>query len=169
MIVARNERVLRLLQEQFAKRTVTKRYEAVLDGTPALADGMPTKPDATDDRQWLTVSSDRRRGTISLPLSADITDRPRQCVDFDHGKPSLTATDGHHTLVSLWPRTGRTHQLRLHCAHRLGLGTPIVGDPLYGRTSQSGRMMLHAAEISLHHPVTGAPLHFLSPSGFSLK
>ena len=174
MIVARNERVLRLLQEQFAKRTVTKRYEAVLDGTPALADGTPTKPDAADDRQWLTVASDRRSGTISLPLSADITDRPRQCVDFDHGKPSLTdfsitATDGHHTLVSLWPRTGRTHQLRLHCAHRLGLGTPIVGDPLYGRTSQAGRMMLHAAEISLHHPVTGAPLHFLSPSGFSLK
>ena len=174
MIVARNERVLRLLQEQFAKRTVTKRYEAVLDGTPALADGTPTKPDAADDRQWLTVASDRRSGTISLPLSADITDRPRQCVDFDHGKPSLTdfsitATDGPHTLVSLWPRTGRTHQLRLHCAHRLGLGTPIVGDPLYGRTSQAGRMMLHAAEISLHHPVTGAPLHFLSPSGFSLK
>ena len=174
MIVARNERVLRLLQEQFAKRTVTKRYEAVLDGTPALADGTPTKHDGTDDRQWLTVASDHRSGTISLPLSADITDRPRQCVDFDHGKPSLTdfsitATDGHHTLVSLWPRTGRTHQLRLHCAHRLGLGTPIVGDPLYGRTSQAGRMMLHAAEISLHHPVTGSPLHFLSPSGFSLK
>lgn len=174
MIVARNERVLRLLQEQFAKRTVTKRYEAVLDGTPALADGTPTKPDAADDRQWLTVASDRRSGTISLPLSADITDRPRQCVDFDHGKPSLTdfsitATDVHHTLVSLWPRTGRTHQLRLHCAHRLGLGTPIVGDSLYGRTSQAGRMMLHAAEISLFHPVTGAPLHFLSPSGFSLK
>ena len=174
MIVARSERVLRQLQAQFAARAVTKRYEAVLDGIPALAYDMPTEHDGTDGGPWLTVSSDHRSGTIALPLSADITDRPRQRVDFGHGKPSLTdfsitATDGQRTLVSLWPRTGRTHQLRLHCAHRLGLGTPIVGDPLYGRTSPAGRMMLHAAEISLRHPVTGAPLHFLSPSGFSLK
>lgn len=69
------------------------------------------------------------------------------------------------TLVHLYPKTGRTHQLRVHCAHPLGLACPILGDPLYG-IECADRMYLHAAELTFRHPVTGEPMHFLSPSGF---
>ena len=125
-------------------------------------------------------------GCISLPLIADINDRPRQRVDMEHGKPALTLynivevrvadantavayttkkADKSLTLVHLYPKTGRTHQLRVHCAHPQGLACPILGDPLYG-TERADRMYLHAAELTFRHPVTGEPMHFLSPSGF---
>ena len=127
-------------------------------------------------------------GCISLPLIADINDRPRQRVDMEHGKPALTlynivevrAADANTavayttkkadkglTLVHLYPKTGRTHQLRVHCAHPQGLACPILGDPLYG-TERADRMYLHAAELTFRHPITGEPMHFLSPSGFLL-
>mgnify|MGYP002765710282 CR=1 FL=1 len=125
-------------------------------------------------------------GCISLPLIADINDRPRQRVDMEHGKPALTLynivevraadantavayttkkVDKGRTLIHLYPKTGRTHQLRVHCAHPLGLACPILGDPLYG-IERADRMYLHAAELTFRHPVTGEPMHFLSPSGF---
>ncbi|WP_333578843.1 RluA family pseudouridine synthase, partial [Leyella stercorea] len=125
-------------------------------------------------------------GCISLPLIADINDRPRQRVDMEHGKPALTLynivevraadantavayttkkADKSLTLVHLYPKTGRTHQLRVHCAHPLGLACPILGDPLYG-IERADRMYLHAAELTFRHPITGEPMHFLSPSGF---
>ena len=125
-------------------------------------------------------------GCISLPLIADINDRPRQRVDMEHGKPALTLynivevravdantavayttkkVDKGRTLIHLYPKTGRTHQLRVHCAHPLGLACPILGDPLYGR-ERADRMYLHAAELTFRHPVTGETMHFLSPSGF---
>ena len=125
-------------------------------------------------------------GCISLPLIADINDRPRQRVDMEHGKPALTLynivevravdantavayttkkVDKGRTLVHLYPKTGRTHQLRVHCAHPLGLACPILGDPLYG-TERADRMYLHAAELTFRHPITGETMHFLSPSGF---
>ena len=107
---------------------------------------------------------------ISLPLIADINDRPRQRVDMEHGKPAYTLydikkVDKGRTLIHLYPKTGRTHQLRVHCAHPLGLACPILGDPLYG-TERADRMYLHAAELTFRHPITGEPMHFLSPSGF---
>ena len=125
-------------------------------------------------------------GCISLPLIAGINDRPRQRVDMEHGKPALTLynivevraadantavayttkkVDKGRTLIHLYPKTGRTHQLRVHCAHPLGLACPILGDPLYG-IERADRMYLHAAELTFRHPVTGEPMHFLSPSGF---
>ena len=125
-------------------------------------------------------------GCISLPLIADINDRPRQRVDMEHGKPALTLynivevravdantavayttkkVDKGRTLIHLYPKTGRTHQLRVHCAHPLGLACPILGDPLYG-TERADRMYLHAAELTFRHPITGETMHFLSPSGF---
>ena len=125
-------------------------------------------------------------GCISLPLIADINDRPRQRVDMEHGKPALTLynivevravdantavayttkkVDKGRTLIHLYPKTGRTHQLRVHCAHPLGLACPILGDPLYG-IERADRMYLHAAELTFRHPVTGETMHFLSPSGF---
>ena len=125
-------------------------------------------------------------GCISLPLIADTNDRPRQRVDMEHGKPALTLynivevravdantavayttkkVDKGRTLIHLYPKTGRTHQLRVHCAHPLGLACPILGDPLYG-IERADRMYLHAAELTFRHPITGETMHFLSPSGF---
>ena len=148
MVVARTLEAYHSLQQQFACRTAAKRYEAVLDGVPAL-----------------------QQGTISLPLMPDITDRPRQRVDMEHGKPSVTtyrvvSTQNHRTLVWLYPHTGRTHQLRVHCAHPLGLATPILGDPLYGRGTAAPRMYLNAAELEITHPVTGRRMQWKSESAF---
>lgn len=148
MVVARTLEAYHSLQQQFACRTAAKRYEAVLDGVPAS-----------------------QQGTISLPLMPDITDRPRQRVDMEHGKPSVTtyrvvSTQNHRTLVWLFPHTGRTHQLRVHCAHPLGLATPILGDPLYGRGTAAPRMYLNAAELEITHPVTGRRMQWKSESAF---
>ncbi|MCI7118943.1 MAG: pseudouridine synthase [Prevotella sp.] len=153
------------LQRQFASREVKKRYEAVLDGKPSVLCGAPGS-------KWLSVSHDGREGRISLPLIADIMDRPRQRVDFDNGKTALTdyrierLLPNGGTLVSLYPLTGRTHQLRVHCAHNEGLACPILGDPLYGHGCHTSRMYLHAAMVEFRHPVTGERLRFESASGF---
>ena len=134
LLIAKTEDVFKALQRQFASRRVKKRYVALLDGL---------------------LSSDS--GTISLPLRPDINDRPRQMVDLEHGKPALTRfsvisrADG-RTLVNFYPETGRTHQLRVHAAHHLGLNCSIVGDNLYGKPAE--RLMLHAAEIEFTHPKT---------------
>ena len=148
MVIARTLEAYHSLQQQFACRTAAKRYEAVLDGVPTTSEG-----------------------TISLPLMPDIMDRPRQCVDMEHGKPSVTtyrvvSTQNHRTLVWLFPHTGRTHQLRVHCAHPLGLATPILGDPLYGRGTAAPRMYLNAAELEITHPVTGRRMQWKSESAF---
>lgn len=148
MVVARTLEAYHSLQQQFARRIAAKRYEAVLDGVPAT-----------------------QQGTISLPLMPDIMDRPRQRVDMEHGKPSVTtyrvvSTQNHRTLVWLFPHTGRTHQLRVHCAHPLGLATPILGDPLYGRGTAAPRMYLNAAELEITHPVTGRRMQWKSESAF---
>ena len=150
MVVARTLEAYHSLQQQFACRTAAKRYEAVLDGVPAS-----------------------QQGTISLPLMPDIMDRPRQRVDMQHGKPSVTtyrvvSTQGGRTLVWLYPHTGRTHQLRVHCAHPLGLATPILGDPLYGRGTAAPRMYLHAAQLEIVHPTTGKPMKWTSERTLTL-
>lgn len=144
LVVARTNAAYQHLQRQFAARQVCKRYAALLEGQPHCA----------------------AEGTISLPLSADIMDRPRQRVDTINGKEAVTryrimgTTASGHTLVWLYPHTGRTHQLRVHCAHFQGLGSPILGDPLYGTGMADDRMYLHAAEIDFCHPTTGKQMHF---------
>ena len=102
--------------------------------------------------------------------------RPRQVVDMEHGKRAVTDYEFLSTsltsdlspltsnLVALYPQTGRTHQLRIHCAHPDGLGSPIVGDELYGTKGE--RLMLHAAEIWFTHPMTDTPMHLTSPLPF---
>ncbi len=142
LVVARSENVLRNLHEQFAGRNVRKRYGAVLDG----------------------MADVQKHGFIRLPLSPDQNDRPRQIVDYANGKPAVTEyeikrTEKGKTYIKLFPHTGRTHQLRVHCAHADGLALPIVGDPLYGYPSDS-RLMLHAEQIVFRHPVTGKKLVF---------
>ena len=144
LIVAKTLEIYRNLQEQFVKHQVKKKYLAVLESLDALE-----KLDILD-----------KRGTISLPLRPDPMNRPRQLVDPEHGKRAVTDYEFlSDCLVALWPQTGRTHQLRIHCAHPDGLGRPIVGDELYGTREKGQRLMLHAAEIWFHHPVTGINMH----------
>ena len=136
LLVAYGIDVYKNLQAQFAAREVKKRYAALLDGVP--------------DRP--------RQGVVSLPLSADPLDRPYQKVDREGGKEAVTAyritgVGGGRARIELFPLTGRTHQLRIHCAHADGLGTPIVGDRLYGHPG--GRLCLHAEMLSFMHPVNG--------------
>ena len=102
-------------------------------------------------------------GRISLPLSPDPLDRPYQKVDRADGKEAVTdyrivGRQGARAMVELFPLTGRTHQLRVHCAHADGLGTPIVGDRLYGRGG--GRLCLHAEAVEFRHPATGRQMRF---------
>ena len=195
LVLARTEQAYVVLQRQFASRETVKRYEAVLCGVPKHTTPHSTfrsdvpEPITQNSKLKIQNSSTQPDGcveAISLPLIADINDRPRQRVDMEHGKPALTLynivevraadantavayttkkADKSLTLVHLYPKTGRTHQLRVHCAHPQGLACPILGDPLYG-TERADRMYLHAAELTFRHPVTGEPMHFLSPSGF---
>ena len=178
LVLARTEQAYVELQRQFASRETVKRYEAVLSGVPTQNSKLKTQNSSTQPSGCLEA--------ISLPLIADINDRPRQRVDMEHGKPALTLynivevravdantavayttkkVDKGRTLIHLYPKTGRTHQLRVHCAHPLGLACPILGDPLYG-IERADRMYLHAAELTFRHPATGETMHFLSPSGF---
>ena len=178
LVLARTEQAYVELQRQFASRETMKRYEAVLSGVPTQNSKLKTQNSSAQPSGCLEA--------ISLPLIADINDRPRQRVDMEHGKPALTLynivevravdantavayttkkVDKGRTLIHLYPKTGRTHQLRVHCAHPLGLACPILGDPLYG-IERADRMYLHAAELTFRHPVTGETMHFLSPSGF---
>ena len=178
LVLARTEEAYVELQRQFASRETVKRYEAVLSGVPTQNSKLKTQNSSVQPSGCLEA--------ISLPLIADINDRPRQRVDMEHGKPALTLynivevravdantavayttkkVDKRRTLVHLYPKTGRTHQLRVHCAHPLGLACPILGDPLYG-IERADRMYLHAAELTFRHPVTDETMHFLSPSGF---
>ncbi len=155
LLLAKNEEVYKLLQRQFLSRGVEKCYVAVLDGvvgTEGSGSGVV----------WKGVGA----GEISLPLMADYENRPLQCVDFERGKPAFTRFDTVRvaegkTFVKFWPVTGRTHQLRVHAAHPLGLNTPIEGDLLYGRLS--GRLMLHAHTVKFVHPVTGAAMELVAP------
>ena len=146
MVIAKTKEAYVSLQEQFVKRTVKKRYVA-------LVEGMVKEP----------------KGRITLPLLCDPINRPRQMVDYQRGKSAVTeyevldARDG-RTLLALYPHTGRTHQLRMHCAHPDGLGCPIVGDELYGHTAE--RLCLHCDQIEFAHPVTGERMHFNLPNSF---
>ncbi|MFL5347363.1 MAG: pseudouridine synthase, partial [Hyalangium sp.] len=146
LLVARDPETLAALQRQFARREADKRYVAWLDGHVR-----------------------GEHGVIELPLRTDSNDRSRHIVDPIHGKHAVTEwrvtqrTDS-RTRVSLFPRTGRLHQLRVHAAHPLGLGAPIVGDRLYGQDDT--RLMLHAESVTFIHPHTGERLELESPAPF---
>ena len=159
LVVARTKAAHKALQEQFLAHSVSKQYVALIEHSPR-ADG------ASEHVQWATESA----GTISLPLRPDLVDRPRQLVDMANGKPAVTRfalgpeQSSGQRLITLWPLTGRTHQLRVHCAHPLGLNSPIVGDPLYG--TRSRRLCLHARSITFVHPTTGQSMTFEREADF---
>ena len=130
------------MQQQFAKREVRKRYVAVL-----------------------SHEENRKKGKITLPLRPDLNDRPRQIVDFVHGKKAETTYESiGNCRINLYPHTGRTHQLRVHCAHADGLNNPIKGDELYGK--RADRLYLHAEELSFLHPMTHERVTFHAPCPF---
>jgi len=140
LVVAKIKDVHEHIQKQFLKRTVTKRYTALL-----------------------SKRIDGKEGEVSLPLRGDLDNRPRQLVCYEFGKPAVTKwkvveSNETTTKVHFWPLTGRTHQLRMHAAHELGLNAPIVGDDLYGTTAE--RLHLHAAFLKFTHPVTGEVVKF---------
>ena len=146
MLVAKTKEVHQNLQAQFKNRTVCKRYVAWLDGIV-----------------------EKKEGHIELPLRPDPEDRPRQVVDAVHGKPAVTDYtvlhyDSGRTFISFILKTGRTHQLRVHSAHPLGLNAPIVGDELYGK--RADRLYLHAEYLGFIHPVSGVYMEIEKESGF---
>ena len=166
IIIAKTNEVYQALQKQFTEHTVKKKYLAIVEGMPK-----------------------EEHGIIDLPLLCDPMNRPRQVVDFERGKRAITeyrvlesVTGGRffcyissvtkepspcYALLTLWPHTGRTHQLRMHCAHPDGLGCPIMGDELYG--TKADRLYLQAQAISFVHPTTGKKMHFELPAAFDLE
>ena len=146
MLIAKDEETYVELQSQFIKRTIKKRYIALLDGVLKEKDGF-----------------------IDLPLRVDLDDRPRQLVCYEHGKQAQTKWEvigvkNNQTLVYFYPITGRTHQLRVHASHELGLKTPIVGDDLYG--SKANRLHLHAESLIFIHPISKEELTIQKESDF---
>lgn len=146
LLLAKTKEAHQHLQAQFEQRLIHKQYIAWLEGT---------------------VNQDT--GRIALPLCPDPHDRPRQKVDPVEGKPAITdykvlERKNNRTLIAFYPLTGRTHQLRVHAAHPLGLHCPIVGDMLYGKPAE--RLYLHAETLSFTHPVTGKKMTFSAKSPF---
>lgn len=146
LLIAKSPQVHKILQEQFLEKTIYKRYVAVLEG-------------------YTTLDS----GEINLPLRVDLNNRPSQMVCYEFGKEAITKFEVIRkkkgvTRVYLYPITGRTHQLRMHCAHSHGLGRPIKGDVLYGQ--KSDRLYLHAEVLEFNHPATGERVRVEVKAGF---
>ena len=146
LILTKTKEANKILQSQFIKRTIKKRYVALLDGEIS-----------------------ENSGKIQLPLRVDLDDRPRQLVDFEYGKNAITdweiiKKEKGKTKVHFYPITGRTHQLRVHAAHKDGLNTPIVGDDLYGK--KENRLHLHAEFIEFLHPSTKEIMRFTVAADF---
>ena len=148
MMIAKTEFAYHRLQKAFLNHQIQKKYIAIISGKV-----IPEK------------------GIISLPLMPDYLDRPRQIVDHELGKEAITEyevlepVDDSHLRIALYPKTGRTHQLRVHCAHQEGLNAPILGDPLYGN-EKAARLHLHAEEITFEHPLTGKKMTITRKADF---
>ncbi len=148
MLFAMTAEAHRTLSLSFARREVSKRYTAVVQGV-LKGNG----------------------GAIHLPFRLDPDNRPLQIYDALHGKMGSTvwekiAVQGANTRIAFTPLTGRTHQLRVHAAHPLGLAAPIVGDSLYGTGRDGDRMFLHATQLSFRHPNTDESVEFFSKPPF---
>ena len=177
MVIAKTEFAYHRLQEQFTSHQVQKRYVAIV---------------CCKDKDMAQRIKDATK-MISLPLMPDYLDRPRQIVNYEQGKEAITEYEvlgseerrvkseefnsaANHEVQSsnlkvqcirlaLYPKTGRTHQLRVHCAHREGLDAPILGDPLYGNV-KADRLYLHAEAITFKHPLTGKEIHIERKADF---
>jgi len=140
LLIAKTKEAHKQLQKQFIEKSVKKRYVALLDGELKGKSGM-----------------------IDLPLRIDLDDRPRQLVCYEYGKSAQTKYEvveikNGQTRIHFYPLTGRTHQLRMHAAHKMGLNAPIIGDDLYGK--KANRLCLHAERIEFAHPKSRRPMVF---------
>ena len=165
MVIALTKRAHKQLQKQFIERSVKKRYVALLEGKLAFI----SEDVKSEDTELKNTTPENTKGEITLPLIGDFYNRPRQLVCEESGKPAHTTWEfiehiDNKTKLYLSPKTGRTHQLRVHCAHPLGLNMPILGDDLYG--NKSTRLHLHAESISLRHPITKKEISFHCPAEF---
>ncbi|MEO0739663.1 MAG: pseudouridine synthase, partial [Cyanobacteria bacterium J06649_12] len=142
-----NHKISVKVGQQFAKYQVCKTYEAIL-------------------RRPMT----KMTGVIELPLWSNPNERPRQSINAEYGKPSVTYLEvlqtGENPRVKFIPHTGRTHQLRVHAADPQGLNSPILGDSLYGQPYQSERLHLHASSLEFVHPVSQNQVRFTSDTPF---
>ena len=158
IVAAKDEATYKHIQKQFLDRTVKKRYRAIV---------------IPKDTTRFHIGD---KGTIDLPLASDYMERPCQIVDFENGKRAITewrvesvinnqssvinnqSSINQEVILLLIPHTGRTHQLRVHCASPLGLNSPIKGDPLYGQ--RADRLHLYAVYLEFTHPATGERMRF---------
>ncbi len=146
MLAAKTKLMHQRLQRQFVLRKVEKEYTAILEGVPK-----------------------QKEGEIKLPLRVDLDDRPRQLVCYEHGsyahtKYKVLDVQNNETRIALYPQTGRTHQLRVHAAHHLGLNCPMKGDDLYGQ--KGSRLHLHAAKLGFYHPHSNEWMELVCPAEF---
>lgn len=146
MLLAKDEKTYKNLQAQFIKRSIKKRYVAVLNGLISQTEGV-----------------------VELPLRVDLDNRPMQLVCYEHGKPAKTKykvieKSNNKTRIHFYPITGRTHQLRVHAAHTNGLNCAILGDDLYG--TKRNRLHLHAEEITFTHPKTKEVITLIEKANF---
>jgi tRNA pseudouridine32 synthase/23S rRNA pseudouridine746 synthase len=144
MVFALTKEAHRNLSIQFQDRKVRKQYIAILDGIV-----------------------EKEGGEINLPLRVDVTNRPFQIYDPVHGRSGITLWErievkDNRTRVLFTPLTGRTHQLRVHASHPMGLGCPIVGDRLYGHVNPGERLLLHANCLTFKHPDSNEVMNFIS-------
>lgn len=146
MLFAIGIEMQRALSRIFHDRKIDKQYIAIV-------------------RQWV----DEDEGVIKYPMRCDIEDRPRQIVDYEHGKSAITfwqvlQRSDENVRLLLKPQTGRTHQLRVHCA---AMGYPVIGDGLYGNDEvKQPRMLLHADNLLFEHPVTNEKMHLMAECEF---
>ncbi|MCF2553018.1 RluA family pseudouridine synthase [Bacteroides caecigallinarum] len=148
LLAAKDKDVHAKLQLQFETRSISKEYTAILDGVPK-----------------------EKCGIVDLPICLNPLDRPRQMVDFENGKRAVTEYNvvsvyAGHARIVFKPQTGRTHQLRVHSAHKLGLESPISGDELYGNPDSAPRLCLHASKLVFRHPVSDKEIEIVSPCPF---
>lgn len=178
MIIAKTEFAYHRLQNEFLHHQVQKKYIAIIgckdqDACDKIWEkAKKQKKDKRDELKERRASSNAaEKQKISLPLMPDYLDRPRQIVNHTQGKEAITEyevlepVDDSHLRIALYPKTGRTHQLRVHCAHHEGLNAPILGDPLYGNEKAS-RLHLHAEEITFEHPLTGKKITITRKADF---
>ena len=157
MIIAKTEFAYHRLQKEFLNHRVQKKYIAIISEKEISGKEISEKDIS---KKEISEKEIPKKGIISLPLLPDYLNRPRQMVNHEQGKEAITEyeilerIDGSHLRIALYPKTGRTHQLRVHCAHQEGLNAPILGDPLYGN-EKAARLHLHAEEITFEHPLTG--------------
>ena len=173
MIIAKTDFAYHRLQKEFLHHRVQKKYIAIIGCKDQEACDKiwekAKKKEMKEEEERSSIATEKQK--ISLPLMPDYLDRPRQIVNHEQGKEAITEyevldrIDATHLRLALYPKTGRTHQLRVHCAHHEGLNAPILGDPLYGNEKAS-RLHLHAEEITFEHPLTGKEINIKREADF---